>query len=332
MKKASTKRPTGPDGWILFFYSVPAKPVNNRMKVWRKLLGSGAIQLKGAVYLLPQGDEQLEFVQWLTDEIAAMGGEAAFVRVAHIDTMADAELIELFNQQRTQEYAPVVKGLSDMEQRVTAINKGGSQSAKGLVSQFAKVQRGFEAVHRLDFFSSPAGTDLEKQLFRVKAGLDALLSSTGQTELQATIPIRPIEDYRGRTWVTRKKPFVDRMASAWLIKRFIDPAATFTFSDSAQKTPADAITFDMPGGAFTHVGDLCTFEVLLKTFGLMEKTLTKMAELIHDLDLKDGKYGAAEAEGVETILTGIRNTAADDQETLRRGMEIFEMLFLSQAT
>jgi hypothetical protein len=333
MKKASTKRPTGPRGWILFFYSVPAKPVNNRMRVWRKLLGAGAIQLKGAVYLLPRGDEQTEFVQWLIAEITAKRGEAAFVQVEHIDTMEDAELIELFNRQRAQEYGPLAQGFTDLERRLASIRKGGSgQHTKGLAAQFAKLQRGFEAVQQLDFFASPAGLTLQEKMQRLKAELDTLQPVTGRMTPPETIPTRNAADYYGRTWITRTKPFVDRMASAWLIKRFIDPQATFAFLADGQKAQARAILFDMPGGEFTHVGELCTFEVLLKAFGITAAPLKKMAELVHDLDLKDGKYGRAEARGVEEILTAIRKTAADDKETLRRGMEIFEMLFLSHAT
>lgn len=320
-----------PQGWLLFFYSVPAKPVNNRMKVWRKLLAAGAIQLKGAVYLLPRNEEHIEFAQWLTAEIAAMRGDAAFVRVEHIDTMDDADLITLFNQQRALEYAPLAQGISDLERRLASITKGGSsQPGKGLATQFSKLQRGFEAIRKLDFFASPAGAALEEKMFRLKAELDSMLPTVGRTEPLAAIPARNAADYQGRTWITRKKPFVDRMASAWLIKGFIDPAATFAFRDAPAKKPAGAVFFDMPGGDFTHVGDLCTFEVLLQAFGLKEKSLKKMAELIHDLDLKDGKYGAAEAEGVETILAGIRKTAANDQEMLHQGMEVFTMLYAAR--
>ena len=329
-RKASSE---APQGWVLFFYSVPAKPVNNRMKVWRKLLGAGAIQLRGAVYLLPRSEEHIEFVQWLTAEITTMRGEAAFVRVDHIDTMEDTELVELFNQQRAREYAPLTQEASDLERRLTSIKKGGSNlHKKRLTGQFAKIQRGFEAICRVDFFSSPAGTALEKQLLRLKRDLDSLLPVAGPAEPSTTIPTRNISAYQGRTWVTRNNPFVDRMASAWLIKRFIDPEAGFAFHDTPPKAPAGAILFDMPGAEFTHVGELCTFEVLLKSFGLKGSPLKKLAELVHDLDLKDDKYGAAEAMGVEKILTAIRKTSTDDQQTLRRGMEIFEMLYVSQTS
>lgn len=317
-------------GWLLFFYSVPAKPVNNRMKVWRKLLAAGAIQLKGAVYLLPRSEEHAEFLQWLTTEITAMRGEAAFVRVDHIDTMADAELVDLFNRQRTQEYAAVEQGITDLARRLAAISKGGSQSAKGLAARLAKLQRGFEAVQRLDFFAAPSGIALQEKLHRLKAELEALLPDASRPASPQPIPLQRVADYRGRTWATRGKPFVDRMASAWLIKRFIDPQAAFVFLDGQKKMPAGAILFDTPAAEFTHVGDLCTFEVLLRAFGLKDASLRKMAELVHDLDLKDGKYGAAEARGVEEILTGIRRTASGDPEMLARGMEVFELLYVSK--
>jgi len=136
-------------------------------------------------------------------------------------------------------------------------------------------------------------------------------------------------DYHGRTWATRRHPFVDRMACAWLIKHSIDPDAVFEFIDEDGKNslPPSTIVFDMSGGEFTHSGDLCTFEVLLRVFGLKDKALKQIAETVHDLDMKDGKYQSQEALGVERILTGIRKTAIDDADALLQGIQVFEMLY-----
>ncbi len=154
---------------------------------------------------------------------------------------------------------------------------------------------------------------------------------TGAEEL---VSIRPKQasQYKARVWITRKHPFVDRMASAWLIKKFIDPAARFQFIDERDLsgTKPDAVVFDMKGGEFTHHGDLCTFEVLVKAFTIRDKAVKKIAELVHDLDVKDEKYGNPETAGVEDILTGIRKSSKDDSAALERGMTVFEMLYVSK--
>jgi hypothetical protein len=151
-------------------------------------------------------------------------------------------------------------------------------------------------------------------------------------ESPAAISPRAVDAFQGKIWVTRKKPFIDRMASAWLIKRFIDRGATFDFIDEHNVDVADrnSIVFDMRGGEFTHVGDLCTFEVLVKSFGFKDRTLKKIAEIVHDLDTKDEKYKSAEARGLEDILIGIRKTAKDDRDALEKGMQVFEMLYMSK--
>ncbi|HWR72547.1 MAG TPA: chromate resistance protein ChrB domain-containing protein, partial [Nitrospirota bacterium] len=147
------------------------------------------------------------------------------------------------------------------------------------------------------------------------------------------ITLKRAKDYQEKTWATRKNPFVDRMASAWLIRRFIDPKAVFTFIDERNigSLDAAAVPFDMRGAAFTHVGDLCTFEVLVKSFGIRDKTVKKIAEIVHDLDVKDDKYRRPETSGVEDILAGIRKTAKSDADGLERGMAAFEMLYQSKS-
>jgi len=145
--------------------------------------------------------------------------------------------------------------------------------------------------------------------------------------------LKEIDDYQDKTWATRKKPFVDRFASAWLIKKFIDKNASFTFIDEKdlENMSKDVIPFDIRGGRFTHEGDLCTFEVLTKSFNLKDKTLRKIAEIVHELDMKDEKFRTPEAKGIEDILSGIRKTVKDDHEALRKGMTIFELLYVSKA-
>jgi hypothetical protein len=331
MKHSSKK--AGGQGWLLFFYSVPSKPVSKRMKVWRKLIKAGAVQLKGSVYILPFNEEHYEFLQWLVSEISDMKGEGAFTRIEHIDTMKDSEIAALFDQQRANDYRAIEKARDDLERRLGSIRQGGkAQNTKGLSEQFSKLLKEFEEVRRIDFFSSRAGGALNERIKRVHAELNKMSASGTRKESAAIISPRAVDAFRGKVWVTRKRPFIDRMASAWLIRRFIDKNASFDFIDEkdVDALSKDSVVFDMRGGEFTHIGDLCTFEVIVKSFGFRDRTLKKMAEIVHDLDTKDEKYKSSEARGLEDILIGIRKTAKNDRDALEKGMQVFEMLYMSK--
>jgi hypothetical protein len=318
--------------WLLLFYSVPSSPVSNRMKIWRKLSKTGAVQLKGSVYILPATDEHEEFFQWLIGEVKSMGGDGAFVRTGDIRTMANADIRQLFITQVDQEYHRQEKALDVLERKSQSIRKGTkSEEGKRLADQAAKLAKDFEDIGKRDFFNSSTGQIMKKRIQALEAGLrDAGKKSP---EEAASVTARRIQDYQGKIWATRKNPFVDRMASAWLISRFIDPKASFAFIDEREATNLDksTVVFDVRGGEFTHIGDLCTFEVLIKIFGIKDKAVKKMAEVVHDLDVKDEKYGKPEATGVEDILAGIRKTAKSDSDGLERGMAAFEMLYQSKS-
>lgn len=317
--------------WLLFFYSVPAKPTANRMRVWRRLIKAGAAPLKGSVYVLPYTDEHHELLQWLVSEVSSMKGEAAFVKAAGIETMTDAEVAALFDRQKEEAYRALGKRLDDVQRRLNAVRvSSGSLNDKALSAALDKCTREFEEIKGTDFFSSGAGVETGKRITALAAELAEL--SGGGTERSAGVAPRKAGDYRGRTWVTRKRPFVDRMASAWLVRRFIDKDAAFAFVEESEAggLPPGPVTYDVRGGEFTHVGDLCTFEVLIKSFGLKDKALKSVAGLVHELDVKDARYGAPEARGVEEILAGIRKTAADDKDALEKGMAVFEMLYASK--
>ena len=333
MRRSSRNDTVKSVGWILFFYTVPSKPVSSRMKVWRKLAKEGAVQLKGAVYILPFSDDHYEFLQWLVSEISEMKGEGMFTRIEHIDTMKDSEVIALFDRQRASDYMAIGKAFDDLERRLGSIRQGGrSQNIRGLSEQFGKLQKEFEEVRRIDFFSSKVGAALSERIRRAAAELKKLSGAETVKEGPLTISTRAAESYQGKSWATRKRPFIDRMASAWLIRRFIDKSASFDFIDEKDMEAAgkNSVVFDMRGGEFTHAGDLCTFEVLIKSFGLKDKVLKKIAEIVHDLDMKDDKYKSAEAKGLEDILTGIRKTAGDDRDALEKGMQVFEMLYVAK--
>ncbi len=317
--------------WLLIFYSVPAHPVSGRMKIWRKLARAGAVQLKGAVYILPGSDEHRELFQWIIGEVKSLGGDGSFVRTPGIETLSDLEVRRLFNEQRDIEYRELDKDIDALERSIQGPRKAagaapGSSEAAGLVS----LRKTFEDIRSRDFFGAPLGKETGKRL----QALETELKERGDARpgISAQIGRKAPKAYRKKVWVTRKRPFIDRMASAWLIRRFIDPAASFRFIDekSAPSLPSGQIAFDMQGGEFTHHGDLCTFEVLVRSFGIKDRAVRKIAEIVHDLDLKDDKYGSSSAGGIEEVLSGIRKTAKDDTVMLEQGMEVFEMLYRSR--
>jgi hypothetical protein len=321
-----------PQEWLLLFYSVPSLPVSNRMKLWRKLAKMGAAQLKGSVYILPATDELEEFLQWLIGEVKSMGGDGAFVRTPEIKTMAAADIYKLFASQIEKEYREFSKSLDTLERKVESIRKGSTRDDQTpLVDQTAKHAKEYGEIHSRDFFSSAVGRDTAKRLLSIQSALIGLAKTDRKPAM--AIGQKSRGKYQGRTWLTRKNPFIDRMASAWLIKRFIDKNAAFGFIDERQQTALkkNDIAFDMQDAEFTHVGDLCTFEVLVRSFNIKDKAVRKIAELVHDLDVKDDKYKNAEAAGIEDILTGIRKTAKNDADALERGMAVFEMMYQSRS-
>lgn len=333
MTEPQAKPSVSPYHWILFFYSVPSKPVSNRMTVWRKLIKAGAIPLKGAVYILPFTPEHYELLRWLVAEIKAMNGDGAVVSIDKVDTISEGEIIELFNQARKADYLEVEHDLDEVARKVNNIKKGGQgQTMKGLAAELDKIGKALAEIHQIDFFAAPEGLALRTAIDQLHHEVNLLLAPQKRPEQTAVLKQKLAADYHGRVWATRERPFVDRMACAWLIRHHIDQAARFEFIDEGEMDtlPATTIVFDMFGGEFTHSGDLCTFEVLLRAFGLKDKALKQIAEVVHDLDMKDAKYQSLEALGVEHILTGIRKTAADDAAALEQGMQVFAMLYAAK--
>jgi hypothetical protein len=320
--------------WLLFFYSVPSKPVSIRMKIWRMLTKAGAVQFKGSIYILPDSDDHYEFFQWLVSSVTAMKGEAAFVRIEKIETMKDVDIIAMFNQNRVKDYQDIGTRLDSLADKIRNAKKVVDTAiGKNLEDELHKIEKDFQEVGKIDFFYSDMRKGLEKRLNSINAAF-ATLSGTVKKDLSTEVVVRIVANYQGRLWVTRKKPFIDRMASAWLIKRFIDKTPIFGFVEESDLAHLDkgTVAYDIIGGEFTHVGDLCTFEVLLKTFQLNDKTLDSIGEIIHQLDLHDEKYRNPAAEGLKEILDGVRRTARDDHESLEQGMNIIEMLYASKNT
>ena len=324
--------------WLLFFYSVPAKPVGGRMRIWRKLARIGAVQLKGAVYLLPDGEEQRENLQWLIKETVAIGGEAGFARAEAVQPFTVAELRALFNRRREEDYSRLDAKVQELRRRVAACRSGaGSSRVVALRKQFGKIRDELQSLRRLDFFDSPAGRNTVADFADLEAAFKRLLAPAGEAEARPEATLR-CRDFRGRTWVTRPRPYVDRLASAWLIKRFIDPRATFLFKPEAEIKPvagtdADGavLSYDVAGGDFTHHHELCTFEVLLQRFGLTDDVgLGRLAEIVHDLDLNDDRYNHPAGPGLEALLQGLSSREISDHRLLARSFLLLDAFYAAQ--
>jgi hypothetical protein len=302
------------------------------MKIWRKLSQIGAVPFKGSVYLLPNNEENFEYFQWLVSEVMARGGDGAFVQVERIEFMQEKEIIDFFNRSREKDYLPMEEAMEIVERGLLNLNQGGGlENRKKLLDDFNRLAKEFELIRKIDFFVSKKGTFLEKRIKAVREVIKAF-SPGEKAKPEKLISQKDRKAYQGRVWVTRKRPHVDRMASAWLIRKFIDPKAVFEFigEEELGHSEKGRVTFDLKNGDFTHHLDLCTFEVLIRSFGLKDKALKKLAEIVHQIDLKDEKVHVPEAKGVEEILKGLRKTVTDDLEILEKGLALFEMLYASK--
>ena len=287
--------------WLVLIHQLPPKPDYLRVKVRRKLQRIGAVALKNSVYVLPLLDETIEDFQWLRREITSDGGEAMILNADFLEGVPNGVLEEMAREERNREYRELVETASALT----------SASDADLV----RLRRQLSDIVRRDHFGASGRAAAE---FAIRA-----LSTPEAAPLNASLA-----PPRGATWVTRAGVKVDRMASAWLIRRWIDQDATFRFVTGDQPVPASQeIRFDMFDGGFTHIGDRCTFEVLIHHFGLTDPALNVIAEVVHDIDIKDEKFARPETDGIAALIDGIVTTVPDDVDRLEAGAQIFERLY-----
>lgn len=310
----------GPRRWLMLVHQLPPHPSNLRVRTWRRLQELGAVAVKQSVYMLPDTPGSREDFEWLKVEIEGAGGEAIVYSADHVEPAAETALVEQFRQVRQQAYAELAGELQRI-QRAGAPRPDPSGRRRHL----ARYRERFAAIERVDFFGS-AGRDRVVTLLN---DLEAAAPSAARGKRRP--PAGGPADaglYDGRVWVTRPRPGVDRMASAWLIRRFIDAKARFGFITDV-KSAGDALPFDMFGAGFGHEGDHCTFETLAARFDIRDPAVTRIAEIVHDLDLKDGKFGAAEAATLGIAIDGLQLSSTDDSLLLEHGMTLFEALYRS---
>jgi hypothetical protein len=306
-------------------FQLPAKPAYLRVKFWRRLQSLGAVAVKNAVYALPATTEAQEDFGWLAKEIVEAGGEALVCEARLVEGMTDAEVRALFDRARDAEYEALAEEARQLAAELDATAGSGEVPGGDARSRLARFRSRLEQAVAIDFFGAHGRQAVEGLL----AGLTARLAGTGPGATPAPTPVAdPAEALKGLVWVTRAGVHVDRIASAWLVRRFIDPEARFCFvpGKAAEPGPGE-VRFDMAEAEFTHRGDRCTFEVLLARAGLAsDRALAAVGEIVHDIDLKDGKFGRPEADGVRTLIAGLCAATADDEERLRRGAVIFDDL------
>jgi hypothetical protein len=299
--------------WLLLLYGFPTKSGNARVSLWRKLKKFGAIQFKTSAYLLPDEPAHYERFQWLAKQIQDDKGEATLIRVAEVEGLSQAEIVRLFNQARTAEY----QELKEVIQRVLARRKKSQDPS--LEGEWAKQQRRFNEIRETDYFQCPAAQDVEMLLQRLEQSSRPKAGAGEAAKLDK-------RKFAGRIWMTRPRPGIDRAGSAWLITRFIDPKARFIFGMEPRRHPG-ALPFDMVDVEFSHQGEDCTFETLVKRFGITDKPVLRMAEMIHDADVEDGKFQRHECIGIDAILRGWARTGMTDDELLAKGIDCFEALY-----
>lgn len=298
--------------WLLLIHQIPPKPDYLRVKVRRKLHGIGAVALKNSVYVLPHGEDAMEDFHWVRRLIVSEGGEATVCAATFLDGVDDQGVEAMFRAQADQEYGQIEEGARAALQDPTE-------------ADLRRLERGLREAQARDFFRAGGADAAHEAVSQLQATLAGHLEGAPVPGGQA-ISASP----RAVTWVTREGVRVDRVASAWLIRRFIDPEAQFKFVAPADYRPGQGeLRFDMFDGEFTHEGEDCTFEVLVKRFIPSDRALQAIAEVVHDVDCKDGKFGRAEAPGIESLIRGIAESHSTDLARVQAGAVLFEGLYAS---
>jgi hypothetical protein len=300
-----------PSAWILLLYALPKGKGPQRVALWRQLRRYGCLALNTSAYILPDRSSCHEHLQWLAKRILDEGGEATVSKVLVIEGLDDQEIQKRFNAQRNAEYVELLKEASALRKR-----KG---FPAPLLRKFDRLKHLAKQAREIDYFNASKGRDLDDVLRQ----LEEELRGTSQKD---TAPVLEAKHYLNKVWITRPNPEIDRCASAWLIRKFIDPKATFQFTAQKVRRGA-AVTFDMLDADFTHQGDSCTFETLCQRFGINDPIITQIAEMVHDADLEDEKFDRKEAVGIDLMLKGLAQMKKSSDEILAAGISAVEALF-----
>ncbi len=313
--------PEDPEKWLVLIHQLPPKPDALRVKIWRRLQQIGAVAIKQSVYVMPYSEPSREDLSWTLKQIIDGGGEGSISEVRFVEGLNDQQIISLFQNARKSDYEKMIQEANHLLAVWSSGNIEPKHPAAKANAQVEKLQRQFESITAIDFFETPE---------RGTANLlikDLAARSSGD-ETGAVASTEAMDELKAKVWVTRKNVFVDRIACGWLIRRFVDQGATFKYVDSDTHTRGPGeIRFDMYEGEYTHEGNRCTFEVMVRRLGIQDQGLNALAEVIHDIDLKDNRYDRSETNGLSALLTGLAASEPDDEKRMARGAQLMENLY-----
>ena len=310
--------------WLLLIHQIPPKPDYFRVKIWRRLQRLGAVAIKNSVYVLPKNEQTQEDFQWVLREIVEGQGEASLCEARFVDGLSDDQVEALFQEARSKDYGEVAEEARRLA--AVALPKGQIEDSRQTQTEIelTKLKRRLAEVVAIDFF----GAQGREAADGLVSGIEARMNEKRSDKQAGRSTPTSLDDLQGKTWVTRKGIYVDRMASAWFVRRFIDPDARFKFvpPKGYQPLPGE-LRFDMFEAEFTHEGDRCTLEILIERTGLNDPAVGRIAEIVHDIDLKDSKFGRQETLGIEQLIAGIAMAHKDDEIRLARGSAVLDDLY-----
>ena len=306
--------------WFLLIHQIPPKPNALRVKIWRRLQQVGAVAIKQSVYVMPLSESSREDLSWILKEIVEGGGDGSISEARFVEGLSNQQILALFQNARKADYDKLIQEANTLlAEWSTEGYDPREPSAKGL-AHLAKLQRRLDEIGVIDFFQAPERNTAELLIRE-------LANHVSDSPAAGTNDAAGLGDLKGKTWVTRRNVFVDRIACGWLIRRFVDRAAVFKFVAGPRYTSKpDEIRFDMFDGEYTHEGDRCTFEVMIQRLGLQDHALGPMAEVVHDIDLKEEKFGRRETVGFNALLTGLVVAQPDDDRRITEGLRLFDNL------
>jgi hypothetical protein len=306
--------------WLLLIHQIPPKPSYFRVKIWRRLQQIGAVAVKQSVYVMPKTPQTHEDLSWTLKEIVEGGGDASLCEARFLEGLTDEQVVSMFQAPRRADYENIIQEAGALQKEINAEPAYPAEAMTKFKSQLSRLQDKLHEVRAIDFFSAPERSVAEMLL----ENANSLLKGALQPESSAKDSLKKL---KGRTWVTRDNVFVDRIACAWLIRRFVDPDAKFKFAGPRKYKPQTGeIRFDMFEAEFTHEGDMCSFEVMVERLGLDRRILAPLAEIVHDIDLKDDKFGRPETTGVRALLAGLAAAHPADIDRIERGAGMLDDL------
>ncbi len=312
------------NNWLVLVFQFPKGSGSHRVRLWRRLQGIGAVAIKNSMYVLPRTEQSQEDFEWTLAELRAVGADAVLIEAQFLSGMSDDDVKALFNAARDKDYDELTAEIESARERSDggSTRRGSADAAQAL----GRARRRLAEIEAIDFFTAARHEGAQASLWALeqRVGAAAPLEREGGDSMKRTT----IDELEGHTWVTRRNVRVDRIASAWLIRRWIDPEAPLKFVNAKSYVPGnDEIRFDMFEGEFTHEGDQCTFEVLADTVAPDDAALRAVGEIVHDIDLKDGKFARPETEGIASLISGLVNSLDNDDERIERGAALFEDLY-----